>query len=82
MDILNSRYRDRRCTLPDVIADNASAGRVVLGPQARRPANLVDLRLVGCALRAGTVAATAAEAVMAAPGSRGGLAGQLPRPTR
>ena len=81
MDILNSRYRDRRCTLPDVIADNASAGRVVLGPQAR-PANLVDLRLVGCALRAGTVAATAAEAVMAAPGSRGGLAGQLPRPTR
>jgi 2-keto-4-pentenoate hydratase len=25
----------------------------VLGPQARRPADLVDLRLVGCALRAG-----------------------------
>ena len=30
----------------------------------------------------GTVAATAAGAVTAAPGSRGGLAGQLPRPTR
>jgi 2-keto-4-pentenoate hydratase len=28
------------------------------------------------------VAATAAGAVTAAPGSRGGLAGQLPRPTR
>jgi 2-keto-4-pentenoate hydratase len=45
VDILDSRYRDYRFTLPDVIADNASAGRVVLGPQARRPAELIDLRL-------------------------------------
>ena len=50
VDILDSRYRDYRFALPDVIADNASAGRVVL---ASRPANLVDLRLVGCLLRAG-----------------------------
>ena len=65
VDILDSRYRDYRFTLPDVIADNASAGRVVL---ASRPADLVDLRLVGCLLRAGgTVAATAARAVMGHP---------------
>jgi 2-oxo-3-hexenedioate decarboxylase len=65
VDILDSRYRDYRFTLPDVIADNASSGRVVL---ASRPADLVDLRLVGCLLRAGgTVAATAARAVMGHP---------------
>ena len=63
VDILDSRYRDFRFTLPDVIADNASAGRVVLGPQARRPAELADLRLVGCVLRTGgEVVATAAGA--------------------
>lgn len=63
VDILDSRYRDFRFTLPDVVADNASAGRIVLGPQARRPAELADLRLVGCVLRTGgEVAATAAGA--------------------
>ena len=35
VDILNSRVPRLPFTLPDVIADNASAGRVVLGPQAR-----------------------------------------------
>jgi 2-oxo-3-hexenedioate decarboxylase len=55
VDILDSRYRDFRFTLPDVIADNASGGRVVLGPQARRLADLVDLRLLGCVLRTGGV---------------------------
>ena len=65
VDVLDSRYRDFRFTLPDVIADNASAARVVLGPQARRPADLVDLRLLGCVLRAaGDVAATAAGAAV------------------
>ena len=69
VDILDSRYRDFRFTLPDVIADNASAGRVVLGPRARRPADLVDLRLVGCVLRAGgkVVATAAGAAVMGHP---------------
>ena len=63
VDILDSRFEDYRFTLPDVIADNASAGRIVLGPEARRPAELGDLRLVGCVLRTeGTVAATAAGA--------------------
>jgi 2-oxo-3-hexenedioate decarboxylase len=64
-DILDSRYDDFRFTLPDVIADNASGGRVVLGPQARRPDELVDLRLLGCVLRAGgQVVATAAGAAV------------------
>ena len=63
IDILDSRYRDFRFALPDVVADNASAGGVVLGPQARRPAELVDLRLLGCVFRTGgEVAATAAGA--------------------
>jgi 2-oxo-3-hexenedioate decarboxylase len=65
VDVLDSRYRDFRFTLPDVIADNASAGRVLLGPQARRPAELVDLRLLGCVFRAGgDVVATAAGAAV------------------
>ncbi len=50
VDILDSRYHDFHFTLPDVIADNASGGRIVLGPQARRPEELVDLRLLGCVL--------------------------------
>ncbi len=53
VDILDSRYHDFRFTLPDVVADNASGGRIVLGPQARRPGELVDLRLLGCVLRTG-----------------------------
>ena len=62
IDILDSRYRDFRFALPDVVADNASAGRIVLGPQTRRPDEL-DLRLTGCVLRyGGEVAATAAGA--------------------
>jgi 2-oxo-3-hexenedioate decarboxylase len=63
IDILDSRYRDFRFALPDVVADNASAGGVILGPQARRPAELSDLRLLGCVFRsAGEVVATAAGA--------------------
>jgi 2-oxo-3-hexenedioate decarboxylase len=63
VDILDSRYRDFRFALPDVVADNASAGGVILGPQSRRPDDLVDLRLLGCVFRTGgEVAATAAGA--------------------
>src|SRR5260370_42362225 len=47
-DILDSRTRDFRFTLTDVIADHARAARIGFGPQARRPAALVDLRLIGC----------------------------------
>jgi 2-oxo-3-hexenedioate decarboxylase len=62
-DVLDSRYRDFRFALPDVVADNASAGRFLLGPRAVPPADLPDLRLLGCVLRVeGEVAATAAGA--------------------
>jgi 2-oxo-3-hexenedioate decarboxylase len=63
VDLLDSRYADFRFALPDVIADNASAGLFLLGPRAVAPADLDDLRLVGCVLRVdGDVVATAAGA--------------------
>jgi 2-oxo-3-hexenedioate decarboxylase len=63
VDVLDSRYEDFRFTLPDVIADNASAGRFLLGPSAVRPTDLEDIRLLGCVLRVnGVVVATAAGA--------------------
>jgi 2-oxo-3-hexenedioate decarboxylase len=63
VDVLDSRYENFRFTLPDVIADNASAGLFLLGPTAVRPADVEDLRLLGCVLRVnGNVVATAAGA--------------------
>jgi 2-oxo-3-hexenedioate decarboxylase len=63
VDLLDSRYDDFRFRLPDVIADNASAGAFLLGPRAVPPADLADLRLLGCVLRVnGDVVATAAGA--------------------
>jgi len=63
VDVLDSRYEDFRFTLPDVVADNASAGAFLLGSQSRSPADVVDLRLLGCVLRVGgDVVATAAGA--------------------
>jgi 2-oxo-3-hexenedioate decarboxylase len=65
VDVLDSRYESFRFTLPDVVADNASAGAFYLGPVARRPAELVDLRLLGCVVRVdGEVAMTAAGAAV------------------
>ena len=65
IDILDSRYQDFRFTLADVVADNASAGRFLLGPVSRRPTDLADLRLVGCVLRVdGDVTYTAAGAAV------------------
>jgi 2-oxo-3-hexenedioate decarboxylase len=63
VDVLDSRYDNFRFRLPDVIADNASAGAFLLGPAAVPPADLGDLRLLGCVLRVnGDVVATAAGA--------------------
>jgi 2-oxo-3-hexenedioate decarboxylase len=63
VDVLDSRYQDFRFTLPDVVADNASAGSFLLGPRAVRPSDLIDLALVGCVLRVdGAVVSTAAGA--------------------
>lgn len=41
IEVLDSRYRDYRFTLPDVIADDASAARYLLGPAV--PVDGVDL---------------------------------------
>jgi 2-keto-4-pentenoate hydratase len=59
IEIIDSRFRDYRFTMPDVVADNTSAGRFVVG--APVPPEGVDLRLVGVVLEHnGDVAATAA----------------------
>jgi 2-oxo-3-hexenedioate decarboxylase len=61
VEVLDSRYEDFRFRLPDVIADNASGSRIVLGPQARPVGDLCDLRLLGCVLRSrGDLVTTAA----------------------
>lgn len=61
IEVLDSRYRDYRFTMPDVVADNASAGRFVVG--SPRPAGGIDLRLVGVVLeKNGEVVATASGA--------------------
>ena len=62
LEILDSRYPDYNFTLADVVADNTSAARFVLGATLTPPAG-VDLRLVGCVFeRNGAVAGTAAGA--------------------
>ena len=63
IEILDSRYRDYRFTMPDVIADNTSAGRFVVG--APVPPDGINLRLAGVVLEHnGEVVATAAGAAV------------------
>jgi 2-oxo-3-hexenedioate decarboxylase len=60
IEVVDSRYRDR-FRLPDSVADNAGAARVVLGSRLRKPSELEDLRLIGCVFRSqGDLVATAA----------------------
>ena len=47
IDVLDSRYEDFRFVTPDVIADNASAARFLVGPRSVPPGDLEDLRLLG-----------------------------------
>lgn len=62
LEILDSRYPDYKFTLPDVVADNTSAGRFILGATLTPPTG-IDLRLVGCVFeRNGALAGTAAGA--------------------
>ncbi len=80
VDVLDSRYESFQFTLSDVVADNASAGGFYLGPIARRPDDLGDLRLLGAVVRVdGEVAMTATgAAVMGHPAaSVAWLANQL-----
>lgn len=63
LDVLDSRYRDYRFTLADVVADNASAGRFVVGGLVT-PVGF-DLADVGCVFEHnGEVVATAAGAAV------------------
>jgi len=63
IEVLDSRYEDFRFTLPDVVADDASAARFVLGPRLGAPT--LPLDLLGVVLRVnGRVAATAAGAAL------------------
>jgi 2-keto-4-pentenoate hydratase len=72
LEILDSRYRDYRFTIADVVADNTSAGRYVTGAPVN-PAG-IDLRLVGVVLQhngevAGTASGSAALGHPAAAGA-------------
>jgi 2-oxo-3-hexenedioate decarboxylase len=49
IEIIDSRYRDFRFTLADVVADNASSGRLLTGPVGAMPEAL-DLSLEACLL--------------------------------
>jgi 2-keto-4-pentenoate hydratase len=61
IEILDSRYENYRFTMPDVVADDASAGRFVVGQPV--PVAGIDLRLVGVVLEhRGEVVGTASGA--------------------
>jgi 2-oxo-3-hexenedioate decarboxylase len=49
LEIIDSRYENFKFTLPDVIADNTSASRVIFGNRIRKPHDL-QLDLVGVTL--------------------------------
>lgn len=61
IEVLDSRFTDYRFSMADVVADNTSAGRFVVGTPV--PVTGIDLRLVGVVLeRNGEVVATASGA--------------------
>ncbi|GIU91135.1 MAG: 4-oxalocrotonate decarboxylase [Acidimicrobiia bacterium] len=66
-DILDSRYAGYRFTLPHVIADDASAGRFLLGDPVDPTG--IDLRTVGCVFTKNgeTIATAAGAAVLGHP---------------
>ncbi|MBK1789108.1 2-keto-4-pentenoate hydratase [Prauserella cavernicola] len=63
-EVIDSRYTDFSFALPDVVADNASSSRFVLGGKSVSPGDL-DLALEACLLRVGgTVVASATGAAV------------------
>ncbi|OXY85831.1 2-keto-4-pentenoate hydratase [Streptomyces diastatochromogenes] len=52
IEVIDSRYRDFRFTLPDVVADNASSGRFLTGPIGVPPETL-DLAMEACLVEVG-----------------------------
>lgn len=64
LEIIDSRYIDFKFTLPDVVADNASSARFVVGGTAHSPRSL-DLALEACVLTVnGSVVDTATGAAV------------------
>lgn len=61
IEIIDSRYRDFRFTLPDVVADNASSAAFAVGAVGVRPDSL-DLTLEGCLLEVDGVVVDSATA--------------------
>ncbi|MDQ0218024.1 4-oxalocrotonate decarboxylase [Peribacillus cavernae] len=62
MEIIDSRFRNFNFTLPDVVADNSSSSRYMIGEKLYRVDN-VDLRLMGMVFRKnGEILATSAGA--------------------
>jgi 2-oxo-3-hexenedioate decarboxylase len=49
LEIIDSRYENFKFTLPDVIADNTSASRVVFGDHLKRP-NDIPVELIGATI--------------------------------
>jgi 2-oxo-3-hexenedioate decarboxylase len=64
LEVIDSRYRDFRFTLPDVVADNASSAHYLTGPLAASAASL-NLPLEACNLEVdGQLVATATGAAV------------------
>jgi 2-oxo-3-hexenedioate decarboxylase len=64
-EVIDSRYAAFKFTLADVVADNTSAARFVLGPRWVSPQDIPNLALVGCVLEAdGQPVTTAAGAAV------------------
>ena len=65
LEVIDSRFAAFKFTLADVVADNTSAARFVVGPTWVDPHDVPDLALVGCVLEAnGQGVATAAGAAV------------------
>jgi len=67
IEVVDSRY-STPFRLPDSVADNAGAARIVLGSYGRPPADLVDLSVLGCVFRCrGRIDTAAGGAVLGHP---------------
>jgi 2-oxo-3-hexenedioate decarboxylase len=69
LEVIDSRYAAFKFTLADVVADNTSAARFVLGERRVPPTDIPDLSLVGCVIEKDgqTVYTAAGAAVLGHP---------------
>lgn len=69
LELIDSRYRDFKFTLPAVVADNCSSCAFVLGPDVRRPGDLDLGRLpITLSVNGKTVESGLSEAIYGHPG--------------